>query len=197
MNSQKCNWYTWDSIAFIALLFDGLLVNADEQKNLAISKTERAKNGRKKWLISNLLKTTTSTFTKTYRLSWQNVKMPVLLNPQSHGVFKQLFSIYFPCYLGNWTFHCTLKAVHWPLNISNFRLFLKHDLGRSAVSFRKQLFQPLLSSRLSHEHDLRMVHHSPRESNYKASAYIAVKHLLQVFRQRGGLWCRWLRTQCQ
>ena len=112
MNSQKCNWYTCDSIAFIALLFDGLLVNADKRKNLAISKPERAKNGRKKWQISNLLKTTTSTFRKTYRLSWQNVKVPVLLNPQSHAVFKPLFSICFPCYLGNWTFHCTLKAVH-------------------------------------------------------------------------------------
>ena len=32
---------TWDSIAFIALLFDGLLVNADERKNLAISKTRQ------------------------------------------------------------------------------------------------------------------------------------------------------------
>ena len=37
----------WDSIAFIALLFDGLLVNADERKNLAIGKTERAKKRKK------------------------------------------------------------------------------------------------------------------------------------------------------
>ena len=47
MNSQKCNWYTCDSIAFIALLFDGLLVNADKRKNLAISKPERAKKRQK------------------------------------------------------------------------------------------------------------------------------------------------------